>query len=588
MSITIDTLLKKLPPYRDKWVTLHERQTVKDIISEVLEAHEHFAPYYDKIALYFDSETVEGICDKLYRFLKKNIKYREETEDEQSSALPTGILTRGYGDCKHYSGFSGGVLDALRRSGKSIDWNYRFASYKILSSDPHHVFIVVHDPGHGKEFWIDPTPGAEKLEPCWITDKKIKIGTMALRRNISGITDSPQVFQDENIIVSSMGKASLVLTPFTGDNLNFDGSGHYANVFNPFLGISSYADYGGDRNLNINQVTDQLNQAIASGPAPGHNVISSFVQWVYDNSIRSWNFYYPGGVVPGFTALSLLPLNYPKWIVSDGHLMLDKPVAVDDYRNAEIHLLTAWAQSIINEQDPTPYPVTPNAVKEFSQGTRGDNFFNEPRGAGFFKDALEFVGKIGLAPIRNAFLGLVGINAFGMASKLHHALYNTDGSLDTAAADKIRMKWAHWDGDFNKFLNTVNHGAAHKAVLGQVEVPAAAVATAWIAVATAAIAAIMPIVKALLTTKQQRTGIDYNIDPSTQLPYPTIPTTTGSSSILNTIKSNPVPFAIGGAALYFLLSGKKKVSGLSDDTTLLVLGGAVLLLLLKNKPAVAV
>lgn len=200
MKLDKSTLLGTLPPYRDGWITIHPDQQVKDIIREVLNAHDEFAPYYDKIALYFDDTTIDRVCNKLYEFCKSEIAYDEESADDQTSALPTGILTRGKGDCKHYAGFIGGVLDALNRQGAGIKWKYRFASYDVMNKTPGHVFIVVDD--EGTEKWIDPTPGAANIMPTWITDKKIS--AMPLRRNIAGTggvnLQSPYVPTNELII----------------------------------------------------------------------------------------------------------------------------------------------------------------------------------------------------------------------------------------------------------------------------------------------------------------------------------------------------------------------------------------------------
>lgn len=181
---TVNNLLECLPPYEDQWIVITGKQSVKDIIHEVLDSHEEFKPFYDRIALFFDGDTTEDICKNLYDFLKKNIKYREEKEDDQTTAVPTGILIRGFGDCKHYSTFSGGVLDALNRlKDKGIKWSYRFASYDPFNKNPHHVFVVVKD--GNDEIWIDPTPGSDQNTPLWYLDKKVS--TMALRRNIAGL-----------------------------------------------------------------------------------------------------------------------------------------------------------------------------------------------------------------------------------------------------------------------------------------------------------------------------------------------------------------------------------------------------------------
>ena len=185
MYVSRDVLLQQLPDYKDGWVMVHPNQEVRDIIVTMLDSYEEFARYYDKIALYFDADTVEEICDNLYNFCKKNIAYVEETEDSQTVALPTGILTRGIADCKGYAGFIGGCLGAITRlTGKKINWEFCFASYRLGQRVPHHVFVIVHD--RGTDIWVDPTPGSSGKQPVWMLNKKPpKI--MALYKNISGI-----------------------------------------------------------------------------------------------------------------------------------------------------------------------------------------------------------------------------------------------------------------------------------------------------------------------------------------------------------------------------------------------------------------
>jgi len=383
--MTRDYLLKHLPPYQDQWVLIHPDQTVRDIISEVLEAHNEFAPYYDKIALCFDEGSTEKICDQLFFFLKDNIKYQEETEESQTSALPSGILTRGVGDCKHYSGFSAGILDALNRCGKKINWCYRFASYKMLDQTPHHVFCVVKLPGG--EIWIDPTPNANNSDPVWFTDKKIK-ADMAIHRNIAGLE-----FDKGSNTMQVVGRPYWQLMPVQGArgaNGQIGGNPYFPV---PFIGLQHYKeDPYSIEGTDWNKTAAAINELIAANN-PGHSVTADFVKWVYDESMKGWNFYFPGGVVPGY--VPNLPASWPKLIITnDGRLTLDNNTALDDYMNNEIHALTAWAQSLINQNDPSPYPVKPRHLKEFSQGKEGTpetrNLFTEARGDSIFSRLLIF------------------------------------------------------------------------------------------------------------------------------------------------------------------------------------------------------
>jgi hypothetical protein len=81
--------------------------------------------------------------------------------------------------------FIGGILDALNRKGKNINWCYRFASYKFTDKLPHHVFVVIN-PGSSQEIWIDPVLPSynEKKQYFYKVDRKPK--NMALVQ-VSGI-----------------------------------------------------------------------------------------------------------------------------------------------------------------------------------------------------------------------------------------------------------------------------------------------------------------------------------------------------------------------------------------------------------------
>jgi len=514
MEPSVQTLIGVLPPYRDEWVVIKNNQEVHDIIREVLDAHKEFATYYNAIGLYFDGPTLDETCDNLYRFCKKNLRYVEEGEHEQSTALPTGLLKRGYCDCKGYAGFCGGVLDAIgRATGKKIDWVYRFASYNPLNSTPHHVFIAVRD---GKdELWIDPTPNSDKMTPVWEIDKKIS--GMPLIRNIAGMTDS-----------GAIGIASLTVTPFTQpgeQQLNFSAQGieprALAGMWSHYLGLSDYRDYSGDRDISEWNVAAQLNSLIAQAGGT-HTVTGDFVKWVYDNSIRSWNFFYPGGVQTDFDMVAkswldkyMAAMNQPGWpywvLTQDGRLTIDHDVKVDDYRNAGIHILTAWAQSLINKYDGAPYPVKPVAVKEFTQNYTGNpgntnaNFFHEARGTSFFTDvgkAIEtavndvkdaIVTVIGIIP-RNAFLALVGLNVFHIATDLSN-------SIAQGHWDEISSLWKKLGGNPDKLKSTIDHGAGQSAIEDEstnVDPSTVTGATVGVVQVAAIIAAATPIIMAFL------------------------------------------------------------------------------------------
>lgn len=603
-------LLNQLPPLQNKWIKIKDKQDAGDIISQILGDHEKFAPYYDNIALYFDAPDTATICKNLYTFCKRNFKYVEESKEFQSTSVPNGLLYDGYCDCKGYASFCGGILDGINRlTGKDIDWCYRFASYK-LNPTPHHVFVVVTV--NGREKWIDATPEGNNATPLWEYDSyKIasKTPNMGLYSRIAGRTDFDQ---------AAIG---VIVAPVVDvDQLNFDGKGKYKDAFGHYLGLSAYADYEGSLGTNWADLTAAINQLIAQGPNPGFTVPQDFVKWIFDNSIRSWNFFYPGGVEPGFNADALLPEGYPRPVLTDdGRLTFDHDAQLDDYRNADIHLITAWLQAIINQEDATPYPLKPRDVKLFSQAYTGNpnntnaNFFREWRGKGFFQEvgkalehAVNFVKQgvllvIGSIP-RNAFLALVGLNIFHMADDLAR-------HIDAGDWDRIAKKWKSLGGNPDKLLNTIRHGAGKDAVSGTIGITGADDTAAFLAAATPIILALMQFLnkdgkldgviragKAVL--QQQFPGQDFTfldgalVNGQTGQPYEwqvnpaddenqgggnnDLP---GSSNILAWMKKNNILVSLGaGLASYFFINpkGRKKnywLPGLISAASFFLLGG---------------
>ena len=173
-------LLGRLTPYSNKSYKLVENQNTTDIIKQIIETHNLYKTDYDKIAGYFWKGTTKETCKYLFNFLKNNVKYSIEPDSRQSVKSPAAILAtgkfqNGYNDCKHYSLFQAGVYDALCRMGKKIDWCYRFANYKLFSTSPHHVFVVVKI--NGIEYWCDPVLSTWNNRKPYINkiDKKMSL-----------------------------------------------------------------------------------------------------------------------------------------------------------------------------------------------------------------------------------------------------------------------------------------------------------------------------------------------------------------------------------------------------------------------------
>jgi hypothetical protein len=144
-----------LIPFQNKKHILIHDQSVGDIITGLLSTHDRYKREYDKICNQFNAGIAENIGFKIWKFLKDNVRYRVEPDSRQMLKSPAAIIQPGTtSDCKNYSLFTGGILDALERKGIKIPWCYRFSSYRLLERTPQHVFVVMY-PGTSREIWID-------------------------------------------------------------------------------------------------------------------------------------------------------------------------------------------------------------------------------------------------------------------------------------------------------------------------------------------------------------------------------------------------------------------------------------------------
>lgn len=152
----INVILGKITPFQNRKNLVKHNQNVPDIMSAMLKAHQIYAPEYDKFSSDFYTGSDIGTAKKLFTFLKQNVEYKIDSENNQQIMSPSGILSIGKNDCKNYALFIVGVLDSLKRKGLiKNDVFYRFASYKMFDEVPHHVFAVMRDK-NGKEYFIDP------------------------------------------------------------------------------------------------------------------------------------------------------------------------------------------------------------------------------------------------------------------------------------------------------------------------------------------------------------------------------------------------------------------------------------------------
>lgn len=460
-------LLQVLPPFTNSSLLIEGNQNVPDIIREVLDAHQHFAGDYDLIYHYFDRGSIKEICKALFQFCKKNVRYKIESESEQTTKSPSALIAMAYGDCKHYAGFIAGVLSAItRNTGRQINWVYRFASYDLFNREPGHVFVVVFNAGN--EYWIDPVLSNfdERLQPSFVTDKKIN---MPLYR----VSGTP-----ENI--------GYLLPPIE-EYVTEGGELIYQKLDSPFYVQPAIPI----PDIPLEDIPNDLDLAAADDDA---NLSPETLQ-----AIELLLFYNVIDEAGNFN--DTLLLNYSAAL----------PGEVYERLIAARELLATQSETI----------------------------------AGFFQQIFRGVKKVTLSLPRGAYLSLVALNVFGTATRLKQATSTTEG------ANKVRNLWYKFGGDWKNLRSAIDNGAKRKRIMG---IGAAPAIPAWVAAASAIIAAMTPLLTSILRQQQQQGVLEPGFDPALINQQ----TPTGSNSILDFIKNNIVLLGLGAAAVVVIYNTQKR------------------------------
>jgi len=168
------TILNELQPLQGTKKVIVENQSTGDIIEGILDTHNRYKNQYDKIYKYFIGSSLNDTCNNIWQFLKDNVKYYVEPQKLQTLRSPAAILSKA-ADCKSYSLFANGILDAYRRNeNKYFDVCYRFAGY-TKPKRIEHVFSVCIDK-KGNEIWTDAVLNGFNDRftiPVYSRDKKI-------------------------------------------------------------------------------------------------------------------------------------------------------------------------------------------------------------------------------------------------------------------------------------------------------------------------------------------------------------------------------------------------------------------------------
>jgi hypothetical protein len=188
-------ILQKLNPFLNKSKVITKNQGTEDIINGILNTSIQYQSEYDKIAPYFYTGDVYTTCQNVWNFIKKNIKYKIESDKYQTLRSPSAILSGIPSDCKSMSLMGYGLIKSLINSGcLDCDVAFRFAGYND-AKEFQHVFVVVTC--DGKEIWIDavlPTFNNREKKPNIYSDKNTNMSLIAL----SGVGDTSYQVQKQS------------------------------------------------------------------------------------------------------------------------------------------------------------------------------------------------------------------------------------------------------------------------------------------------------------------------------------------------------------------------------------------------------
>lgn len=208
--ISLNEVDKLLPSANDKNLLTKKNQTTKDIINQVLEQHKSNSIEAKRIAHLFDAGNAYGTCLKIWNFLKYNVPYVVEPSNSQTTKTLSRMLwdaKRGKGnDCKHYSGFTGAILDAL-----GYKFKYRFTGYSDYIPTATHVYCVCNEKNN--EIIIDAVLSGFDVEKPY----KFKIDKKMSLYKLSGIETDAEIGNWFKRAANAVSQGVKNVSDFAGD-----------------------------------------------------------------------------------------------------------------------------------------------------------------------------------------------------------------------------------------------------------------------------------------------------------------------------------------------------------------------------------
>lgn len=124
------------------------RQDAKNIAFQIKRAINESKEQSDFICSRFVGSNDKDTCRKIFSFLRKNITYKRESSNLQTSRTVARILFDKSGDCKHYTILACSILRSL-----NISCKMRMISQNFYNVEPTHIYCVAKI--KGQEVIID-------------------------------------------------------------------------------------------------------------------------------------------------------------------------------------------------------------------------------------------------------------------------------------------------------------------------------------------------------------------------------------------------------------------------------------------------
>jgi hypothetical protein len=181
------------PNYRARLIT--NWQSTQDIVRAIQQQHKANRAECKAICSYFDKGSQKETARAIFNFLKSEIQYDREPTSRQTTKTIKRFLSDGKGDCKHYSLFINGILEACGYTNAV----YRFAGYSRQGYT--HVYSYLPQ----TDTVVDAVLSAFDTEKKPIIKKDMSL------YSLSGVTpDSPEEISGVNFtkITQNLKKAS--------------------------------------------------------------------------------------------------------------------------------------------------------------------------------------------------------------------------------------------------------------------------------------------------------------------------------------------------------------------------------------------